>query len=47
MSVGEGAAERVTVTTDDATLLAVEGIAAILHAHGCHFVRLFDVIFGS
>jgi len=34
VSVGEGAAERVTVTADDATLMAVEGIAAILHAHG-------------
>jgi len=34
VSVGEGAAERVTVTADDATLPAVEGIAAILHAHG-------------
>ncbi len=34
MSVGAGAAERVTVTADDAMLPAVEGIAAILHAHG-------------
>jgi len=34
VSVGEGAAERVTVTAEDATLPAVEGIAAILHAHG-------------
>jgi len=35
VSVGAGTAERVTVTADDATLPAVEGIAAILHAHGC------------
>jgi len=34
VSVGAGTAERVTVTADDATLPAVEGIAAILHAHG-------------
>jgi hypothetical protein len=34
MNAGEGAAERVTVTADDATLPAVEGVAAILHAHG-------------
>jgi len=34
VSVGEGAAERVTVIADDATLPAVEGIAAVLHAHG-------------
>ncbi len=31
---GEGAAERVTLTTDDATLPAAAGIAAILHAQG-------------
>jgi hypothetical protein len=34
VNAGEGAAERVAVTADDATLPAVEGIAAILHAHG-------------
>jgi hypothetical protein len=34
VSVGEGAAERVTLTTDDATVPAVEGIVAILHAQG-------------
>jgi len=33
VSVGEGAAERVTLTTDDATLPAA-GIAALLHAQG-------------
>jgi len=31
---GEGAAERVTLTTDDATLPAAAGIAALLHAQG-------------
>ncbi len=35
MSAGERAAERVILTADDATMSAVEGIAAILHAHGC------------
>jgi len=35
MNAGEGAAERVTLTTDDATMPAVEDIVAILHAHGC------------
>jgi len=34
VSAGEGAAERVTLTTDDATLPAVAGIAALLHAQG-------------
>jgi len=34
VSAGESAVERVTLTTDDATLPAVEGIAAILHAQG-------------
>jgi len=34
VSAGEGAAERVTLTTDDATMPAVEDIAAILHAQG-------------
>ncbi len=35
MNASEGAAERVTLTTDDATMPAVEDIVAILHAHGC------------
>ncbi len=34
MSAREDAAERITVTADDATMSAVEGIAAILHAQG-------------
>ncbi len=34
MSAGEGAPERVTLTTDDATRPAVEDIAAILRAQG-------------
>jgi len=34
VSAREGVAERVTVTADDATMPAVEGIVAILHAHG-------------
>ncbi len=34
VSAREGVAERVTVTADDATLPAVEGIVAILHAEG-------------
>ncbi len=34
VSAGESAVERVTLTTDDATLPAVEDIAAILHAQG-------------
>ncbi len=34
MSAGEGAAERVSLTTDDATMPAVADIAAILHAQG-------------
>ncbi len=34
MSAGEGAVERVTLTTDDATRTAVEDIAAILRAQG-------------
>jgi len=34
VSASEGAAERVTLTADDATMPAVEGIVAILHAQG-------------
>ncbi len=34
MSAREDAAERITLTADDATMSAVEGIAAILHAQG-------------
>jgi len=34
MSVGAGAAERVTVTADDATLPAAAGSAPLLHAQG-------------
>jgi len=39
VSAGEGAAERVTLTTDDATLPAVADIAAILHAQGFAVAR--------
>ena len=34
MSAREGVAERVTLTADDATMAAVEGIVVILHARG-------------
>lgn len=34
MSAGAGAVERVTLTTDAATLSAAAGIAALLHAQG-------------
>ncbi len=34
MNAGAGATERVTLTTDNVTGVAVEGIAAILHAQG-------------
>jgi len=34
VSAGEGVAERVTLTADDATMAAVEGIVVILHARG-------------
>ncbi len=34
MSAGEGAAVRVTLTTDDATMQSVDGLALVLHAQG-------------